>query len=122
MILLDTNVVSEPMRPPRAQSRLGHQSPSEEPRAPLRPHSACGSEKNGAQSRNRTSDTRIFSPLLYQLSYLGKAFLIALTQNTGKLKAYSHRKPIRRGQIAESARSFSMLAADQGPLTAMSTG
>ena len=24
-----------------------------------------------AQSRNRTSDTRIFSPLLYQLSYLG---------------------------------------------------
>ena len=27
--------------------------------------------KNGAQSWNRTSDTRIFSPLLYQLSYLG---------------------------------------------------
>ena len=24
----------------------------------------------GAQGRNRTSDTRIFSPLLYQLSYL----------------------------------------------------
>ena len=24
----------------------------------------------GAQSRNRTSDTRIFSPLLYLLSYL----------------------------------------------------
>ena len=29
-------------------------------------------QKNSAQSRNRTSDTRIFSPLLYQLSYLGK--------------------------------------------------
>src|SRR5690606_12386167 len=27
--------------------------------------------KNGAQGRNRTSDTRIFNPLLYQLSYLG---------------------------------------------------
>ena len=27
--------------------------------------------KVNAQSRNRTSDTRIFSPLLYQLSYLG---------------------------------------------------
>ena len=27
---------------------------------------------SGAQSRNRTSDTWIFSPLLYQLSYLGK--------------------------------------------------
>ena len=26
----------------------------------------------GAQGRNRTSDTRIFNPLLYQLSYLGK--------------------------------------------------
>ena len=25
----------------------------------------------GAQRRNRTTDTRIFSPLLYQLSYLG---------------------------------------------------
>ena len=27
--------------------------------------------KNGAQGRTRTTDTRIFSPLLYQLSYLG---------------------------------------------------
>ncbi len=27
--------------------------------------------KYGAQGRNRTTDTRIFSPLLYQLSYLG---------------------------------------------------
>jgi hypothetical protein len=26
---------------------------------------------SGAQDRNRTSDTRIFNPLLYQLSYLG---------------------------------------------------
>ncbi len=26
---------------------------------------------SNAQNRNRTSDTRIFSPLLYQLSYLG---------------------------------------------------
>jgi hypothetical protein len=27
--------------------------------------------ENGAQGRNRTTDTRIFSPLLYRLSYLG---------------------------------------------------
>ena len=27
--------------------------------------------KNGAQGRNRTSDTAIFSRMLYQLSYLG---------------------------------------------------
>ncbi len=26
----------------------------------------------GAQRQNRTADTRIFSPLLYRLSYLGK--------------------------------------------------
>ena len=28
---------------------------------------------NGAQGRIRTTDTRIFNPLLYQLSYLGIA-------------------------------------------------
>ena len=28
-------------------------------------------KQNGAQGRNRTTDTRIFSPLLYRLSYLG---------------------------------------------------
>ena len=28
-------------------------------------------QKNGAEGRSRTADTRIFSPLLYQLSYLG---------------------------------------------------
>ena len=27
---------------------------------------------NGASDRNRTNDTGIFSPLLYQLSYRGK--------------------------------------------------
>ena len=27
--------------------------------------------RNGVQGRDRTTDTRIFSPLLYQLSYLG---------------------------------------------------
>lgn len=30
-----------------------------------------GPWENGAQRRIRTTDTRIFSPLLYQLSYLG---------------------------------------------------
>ena len=30
---------------------------------------------HNAQSRNRTSDTRIFSPLLYRLSYLGSCLL-----------------------------------------------
>ena len=30
-----------------------------------------GDEGNGAQGRNRTTDTAIFSRMLYQLSYLG---------------------------------------------------
>ena len=33
-----------------------------------------GGGRRCAQGRNRTSDTRIFSPLLYQLSYLGVNF------------------------------------------------
>jgi hypothetical protein len=28
--------------------------------------------ENGAQGQNRTADTGIFNPLLYQLSYLGR--------------------------------------------------
>ena len=36
-----------------------------------RPEAAKSLKRNGAQGRNRTTDTRIFSPLLYQLSYLG---------------------------------------------------
>ena len=31
----------------------------------------------GAQGRNRTTDTRIFNPLLYRLSYLGEVLLRA---------------------------------------------
>ncbi len=31
----------------------------------------CFEMIDGAQGRNRTVDTRIFSPLLYRLSYLG---------------------------------------------------
>ncbi len=30
--------------------------------------------RNGAQGRNRTTDTAIFSRMLYQLSYLGDAW------------------------------------------------
>ena len=31
---------------------------------------------DGASGRNRTNDTGIFSPLLYQLSYRGKSFFL----------------------------------------------
>ena len=35
-------------------------------------------KKGGAQGRIRTTDTRIFSPLLYQLSYLGAPLIIKI--------------------------------------------
>ena len=38
----------------------------------MKPLILIRTKKKNAQNRNRTSDTRIFSPLLYQLSYLGK--------------------------------------------------
>ena len=37
----------------------------------LRPQTTPLLQRHGASGRNRTSDTRIFSPLLYQLSYRG---------------------------------------------------
>ena len=38
----------------------------------LRPQMTPMFQRHGASGRSRTNDTRIFSPLLYQLSYLGK--------------------------------------------------
>ncbi len=38
--------------------------------AELRPHFTYLQQKTGGQGRNRTVDTWIFSPVLYQLSYL----------------------------------------------------
>jgi hypothetical protein len=36
----------------------------------LRRKTSANQRLNGGQGRNRTTDTRIFNPLLYQLSYL----------------------------------------------------
>ena len=42
-------------------------------------------DKNGAQRRNRTTDTGIFNPLLYQLSYLAMFLLVsACASRTGQ--------------------------------------
>ncbi len=38
---------------------------------------------SGAQRRNRTTDTRIFNPLLYRLSYLGKTGWCRLSESNG---------------------------------------
>jgi hypothetical protein len=41
----------------------------------------------GAQTWNRTRDTRIFNPLLYRLSYLGLTTLLTLAQEA-RIKAF----------------------------------
>ena len=41
--------------------------------------------RNGARDRNRTSDTRIFNPLLYQLSYPGVRAARRRAENVGGL-------------------------------------
>ena len=40
---------------------------------------------NGAGGRNRTADTRIFSPLLYRLSYPGFLFLADIRLDAGEV-------------------------------------
>jgi hypothetical protein len=54
---------------PVPQRRWKRWTDSEASTAPLEPGKFTGPD--GAQGRNRTADTGIFSPLLYQLSYLG---------------------------------------------------
>lgn len=49
----------------------------------------CG---DGAQRRIRTTDTRIFSPLLYQLSYLG---LCRLTGSPAGFHEGTRRRPLK---------------------------
>jgi hypothetical protein len=76
-----------------------------EPSAPLH------QESNGGSERNRTADTRIFSPLLYQLSYravfnyqlfLNNIILREMAEPTGFEPAIScvtgrHVRPLHHG-------------------------
>jgi hypothetical protein len=55
-------------------------------------------EINGGQGRNRTTDTRIFSPLLYQLSYLamrkGARIIASYAVEAGALRrSHAMKKP-----------------------------
>ena len=42
---------------------------------------------NGGQRQNRTVDTRIFNPLLYQLSYLAKKNMARVVSSKARIKA-----------------------------------
>ena len=46
---------------------------------------------NGAWGRNRTADTGLFSPLLYQLSYPGNRCIL-YTEKKSKCKAFFSKK------------------------------
>ena len=47
-------------------------------RLPRLPFRHFGLAVFGAEAQNRTGDTRIFSPLLYRLSYLGAKIIVAV--------------------------------------------
>ena len=61
--------------------------------------------KYGAQGRNRTSDTRIFNPLLYQLSYLGVLHKRYSSQAQGIL--YTILPPFVNTKLQKYPRNFS---------------
>ncbi len=46
---------------------------------------AIGNTYVNGQSQNRTDDTRIFSPVLYQLSYLPGTFMYVCDDNAARL-------------------------------------
>lgn len=59
---------------------------------------------NGGQGRNRTIDTRIFSPLLYQLSYLAFSLLLDVpASRSARITYFSLRRaairPVRAGPV-----------------------
>ena len=54
---------------------------------PLIPSRIKGFERSGGLGRNRTTDTRIFNPLLYQLSY--QAVFFRLASRAGPFQAFS---------------------------------
>ncbi len=62
-------------------------------------------DKQSAEDRNRTSDTRIFSPLLYRLSYLGTSPI--LTAIPSVVKPFVHFRPFyqRKTEMSGFARA-----------------
>ena len=59
--------LESPRRPEPNANRLNHH-----PKSTRATRAVTSPNKVGAQGRNRTNHTWIFSPLLYRLSYLGK--------------------------------------------------
>jgi hypothetical protein len=47
---------------------------------------------SSGQGRNRTADTRIFSPLLYQLSYLAESSKLTVAYDAYQPGQHAHRR------------------------------
>ena len=62
---------------------------------------------NGGQGRNRTTDTRIFSPLLYQLSYLAACVEgRVLDRPAGRSSSNRSAKPLILRRVRSRAKTF----------------
>ena len=57
----------------------------------------------GAEAQNRTGDTRIFSPLLYRLSYLGTENKICLLEGSILVKAFLDTAHVAEGMLKDGA-------------------
>ena len=59
--------------------------------------------ENGGQGRNRTADTRIFSPLLYQLSYLAAGRIEKHPHNDARPDESAEKRPLTQDRTAPLA-------------------
>ena len=73
--------------------------------AQKKPAIVAGVQLNGAAGRNRTADTRIFSPLLYRLSYRGNL----MAEATGFEPAISYVTGMRVRPATPRLRFFKMV-------------
>ena len=60
----------------------------------------------GAEAQNRTGDTRIFSPLLYRLSYLGTKNRICLFEGSILVKAFLDTAHIPEGILKNGTHCY----------------
>ena len=63
-----------------------------------------GLRKGGGDGRNRTADTRIFSPLLYQLSYITATSVLNVGAKVGAETMRCNTQPEKSFQIEQPNR------------------
>src|SRR5262249_55034046 len=76
---------------------------------------------NGAWGRNRTSDTRIFNPLLYQLSYPGAVPGLGPGGSVYSEAPGACPRQLRRGKDCGKIEWYRLQGSNQGPLDPQSS-